>query len=287
MGGKEYPVAQAWAPGAAIAATQQFLGQRAFKKILFRNGLPLVFVFDGLRSADDGSVVVVGDLGAIYDRERTLFRGVRVHPEATLTLDDGGGAFRLYDFYGNVVPAASGRISVPLNGLGYFLRTDASAGSFARLLSAIRAARIGGIDPAEIVAHDLLGALASKPELRLTLTNVLNRPVAGKLDVTLAGRPLAVAAPSVTLKADKTATISIPVEGVAERADNLYPLAATFDAGADGVARTVLLAARFARLHRVELKAAVCAKSRRACYDYPFRVQMALTMAIERSSRDV
>ncbi len=46
------------------------------------------------------------------------------------------------------------------------------------------------------------------------------------------------------------------------------------------VARTVLLAARFARLHRVELKAAVCESPVQLVMN-PFRVQMALTMAIE------
>ena len=48
VGNKEYAVAQVWAPGAAVAATQHFIGQRAFKQILFKNGLPFVFVFDGL-----------------------------------------------------------------------------------------------------------------------------------------------------------------------------------------------------------------------------------------------
>jgi len=110
-------------PAVAVAATQNFIGQRRFKEILFKSGLPWVYVFDGLRSSDDGTLVVLGDLGAIYDRSRTLFRGVKTQADATLTLPDAGGQFVLYDFYGNPLPAAGGRISVPLNGLGYFLRT--------------------------------------------------------------------------------------------------------------------------------------------------------------------
>ena len=48
INGQEYAVAQVWAAGAAVAACQKFIGQRAFKEILFKNGLPWVFVFDGL-----------------------------------------------------------------------------------------------------------------------------------------------------------------------------------------------------------------------------------------------
>ena len=46
--GREYDVVQVWSPGAAVAASQKFIGQRPFKEILFKNGLPWVFVFDGL-----------------------------------------------------------------------------------------------------------------------------------------------------------------------------------------------------------------------------------------------
>ena len=48
--------------------------------------------------------------------------------DAAMTLSDGGGKFVLYDFYGNPLPAKGGKIVVPLDGLGYFLRTDGSHG---------------------------------------------------------------------------------------------------------------------------------------------------------------
>ncbi len=232
--GRVYPVVQAWPPAAAVAATQKFIGQRAFREILFRNGLPWIFIFDGLVSKDDGSIVVVGDLGAIYDRERTLFRTVQVKRDAALTIPDGGAEFRLYDFYGNVVPATSGIITVPLNGLGYFLRSNGRVGSFARLVAALRAAHISGVEPVEIVAHDLLGAPEMKPELWLTLTNVLNHPVKGRLDAALDGLRLRGVPRSVELKAHETSTVTIPVDGGVERADNLYALDARLDTGADG-----------------------------------------------------
>ena len=67
---------QSLPPAAAIAATQQFIGQRKFKEILFKNGLPWVFVFDGLNGPDDGSVAIVGDLGGVYERDLMMFRTV-------------------------------------------------------------------------------------------------------------------------------------------------------------------------------------------------------------------
>ena len=122
INGKDYAVAQVWAPGAAVAATQKFIGQRAFKEILFKNGLPWVFVFDGLPAkiggersgpinADDGAVVIVGDLSASYDKNRTLFRSVGVAKGARMELSNERGRFILYDFYGNPIPSVAGRIS--------------------------------------------------------------------------------------------------------------------------------------------------------------------------------
>ena len=50
----------------------------------------------------------------------------------------------LYDFYANPVPARDGKITVPLNALGHFLRTDGSRGSFAAIAEGVAAAQIIG-----------------------------------------------------------------------------------------------------------------------------------------------
>jgi hypothetical protein len=56
--------------------------------MLFKNGLPRVRVFDGIKSEDDGTVVIVGDLGGAYDKNRSLFRSVRVDKGAKLTINE-------------------------------------------------------------------------------------------------------------------------------------------------------------------------------------------------------
>ena len=260
----------AWSVAASVGAVQHFIGEREFREVLFKKGLPWVYLFDGLGgSADDGTVVVVGDIGEAFGAANVLFRTVRGLAEvaakealrtrlaalpadspdrapiqaelakyhvlrgAKMTIPAAGGKFSLYDFYGNPVPADRGRIVVPLNHQGFFLRPDGSKGSFAALVEAVRAARIEGYEPLEIIAHDLLAPIDRKPALRLTLTNVLNRPLAGKLSVSLGD--LKVEAPAaLSFGPHETKDIEAKVAGGQAAADNTYALAAAFDAGADG-----------------------------------------------------
>ena len=248
IAGQEYAVAQVWAPGAAVAACQKFIGQRAFKEILFKNGLPWVFVFDGLPQRvngertgsidpDDGTVVVVGDLSASYDKNRTLFRSVGLTPDARMELPDEGGRFGLLDFYGNPLPAAAGRIQIPLNQLGYFLRSDGRPGSFARLVAALRKAAISGLEPVELVARDLTAPVAAKPALRIKVTNVLNRPVEGTLGTTLDGLVVEPASQSVRLGAHESREVRFTVAGGKPTEDNNYRLLVTFDGGNEGMVK--------------------------------------------------
>lgn len=234
--GREAAVVQAWAPAAGVAAVQKFIGQRAFRELLFKNGLPWVLIFDGIDSEDDGTIVVVGDLGGAYDKNRSLFRSVRVEEDARLTIRDDGGAFRLLDFYGNPMPSQEGKIVVPLNGLGYFLRTDGSKGAFARLKSRLTEARIEGYAPVEIVAGDMTAPIESKPAIELRLTNVLNRPVEGRLTAQLGDLQLQAPAGDIHLEANQTRQIALQIAGGRAAANNGYPLSVVFDAGPDGKA---------------------------------------------------
>lgn len=239
--GKEVGVVQAWSPAAAVAATQSFIGQRPFKEILFKNGLPWVLLFDGLpddkgvvKNHDDGTAVIVGDLGGCYDKRRSLFRSVALAKDAQIEFPDGGGAFRLFDFYGNPLPARAGKIVVPLNGLGYFVRTNGRPGTFARLQKAIAGARIRGIEPVEILAGDLTAPVETHPRLKLRLTNVLNRPVAGTLRATMQGLTLSPAGQRVSLKPGESKEVFFAVSAGQASPENAYALSATFDAGKDG-----------------------------------------------------
>ncbi len=241
-----FSVCGAWSPAAAVAAVQKFIGERPFRELLFRNGLPWIFVFDGLPgNPDDGTVVVVGDLGATYDRDACLFRSVRglknleTHAPclegASLTLANPGGPFALYDFYGNPV-RSEGAITVPLNGLGYYLRSTGKSGSFAKLLGALATARIEGYEPLDIVARDFTEPLDRRPTLRLTLTNILNRPVTGLLYAKMSGVTLSPSAQDLDFAPHETKSVAVRATAGEARPDNTYHLSLLFDAGRDGKA---------------------------------------------------
>ncbi len=56
-----YPMA------AGVSAMQYFIGNREFREIFFKQGLPWVFVFDGENgNTEDGTVVALGDLNTIF-----------------------------------------------------------------------------------------------------------------------------------------------------------------------------------------------------------------------------
>ncbi|WP_260703695.1 DOMON domain-containing protein [Edaphobacter flagellatus] len=239
LDGQVYPVVQAWVPAAAVAATQKFIGQRAFNRLLFQNGLPWIFVFDGISTGEkqaqeeDGTVVVLGDLKALYDPNRTVFRSVKLLPDAELTVSNQGHFIRAYDFYGNEIQSDSDTIHVPLNGRGYFLRGDGRIGSFARLLAELKNANVTGYTPVEIIAHDMMTPVDQGSTLRLSLTNILNRPVTGQIHVALEGLKFVIAHQTISLAANETKDILFSIANEKPVASNTYNLSAEFD-GIDG-----------------------------------------------------
>ena len=262
----------AWSTAAAEGAAVHFIGQRDFREILFKNGLPWVMIFDGPKdSPDDGTVVVTGDLGNTFQKDGLLFRGVKGMAEVkekdallqkynglpadspdradlekqlaapenlsggSLTLQNPAAEFVLCDFYGNPVAPTGNTITVPLDTRGFYLRTTGAAGSLARLVQAVSDARIEGYEPVEIIAHDMLAPIESKPSLRLTLTNILNRPITGSLQVSLGDLTLDAPA-TVSFQAHESKNLLIPVTGGSPQDDNTYPLKVRFDAQQDGYA---------------------------------------------------
>ena len=262
-------VSNVWPTAAAMGTVQNMIGERDFNELLFKNGLPWIMLFDGYKgNPDDASVVVCGDIGEAFGAENVLFRGVRGQKEiadkaglrkklAQLSPDSperksieeklaeysaltGGKitikadpSFRVYDYYGNLLPVKGNKIEIPLSFQGYFLRTDGSKGSFARLKEALKKGYIEGYEPVEIVAKDMVSRIGQKAEVELLLTNILNRPVKGALIVKL-GDLTTDAPKSVSLKPNETKSIHVKVTGGTPAAGNVYPMNVTFDAGKDG-----------------------------------------------------
>ena len=272
-------VTDAWSTAASVSAAVHFIGQRPYSRLLFQNGLPWVMVFDGVGAdgkpnVDDGTIVVVGDLGEEFQKDLLLHRTIHstrhldeyeaataklasmptdapaeeratlvkqireltlVH-DATMTVDNPDGKFKLYDFYGNPVDTKGGPIVVPLDGRGFFLRSDGTPGSFDALTKAVTDSKTEGFECAELIAHDLLAPIESHPSLKITITNVLNRPISGTLAVTLGS--LQLEAPGyLSFAAGETRDVDLKVTGGSSVESNVYPVSMKFDAGADGFSR--------------------------------------------------
>ncbi|MCX7934740.1 MAG: hypothetical protein N3A66_05720, partial [Planctomycetota bacterium] len=270
-------VLQTWSVGAAVGAFQHFVGERDFRELLFKNGLPFVMVFDGEKderggiNPEDGTVVVLGDMGAIYGFDNVDFRTVRslaevakkelmrrqladlavnsperaalakqiAAPEpirnASMTIEAQGDAFRLYDFYGNPVLPQDGKIVIPLDARGFYLRGNGQPGSFAALIAALQKAHISGYEPLAKKARDMIAPIGKGAAVRLELTNILNRPISGALAVTLGN--LQIEYPKhIAFAPHETRDIEVKVIGGEPRPENEYPLRLVFDAGADGLA---------------------------------------------------
>ncbi len=260
-----------WSAAAAMGAVQNLIGEREFKELLFKNGLPWVMVFDGYNgNREDGTVTIAGDLGEAFGAENVLFRNVRSLTEArkriqrreklkTLSHDseeykvikeeldtyypitDGkmivkaDPTFLLYDFYGNRISPKNGIYEIPLNYQGYYMRVNGKKGSFERLIKSISNSRIEGYEPLEIVAKDFTQTISKNSEMELILTNILNRPVKGDLNVSIEGLTLAYPK-AISFKANETKIIKVKIQEGHANAENKYPLEVYFDAGKDGFA---------------------------------------------------
>lgn len=227
-------ISATWSPAAAVGAVQHLVGERDFKELLFKDGLPWVMLFNGYNNdPDDGTAVVCGDIAQAFGAEHVLYRSVKLSG-GSMTLPDNP-PFKLYDFYGNPVPPVDGKIIIPLNSQGYYLRTDGTKGSFAKLMASLREARIEGYQPVEIIAKDMTAPVSPNAVMQLQLRNILNRPLQGRLQVSLGN--LTVAAPAtVSLRPHEVLTVPVKITGGQAAPDNRYRLAVQFDAGRDGAA---------------------------------------------------
>lgn len=223
-----------WSVCAAVAAFSTMIGDRPFNEMMFKNGLPWVLVFDGMAGADgkvnreDGSVVVIGDLAPVFGANTLPFRTV-ARKNAKMVIQAPDDSFGLFDSYANPVPTKDGVITLPLDGSGFYLRGNGQPGSFDKLLTALKTSRLDGIDPVEIKSVDFLSAVDDgNAQAHLIVTNVLNRPVTGTLNVSVAGLTLKTDSQQLTLEGGQTLDVLIPVTGGKPTADNSYALSSTF-----------------------------------------------------------
>ncbi len=216
---------------------------------------------------DDGTLVVCGDIGALFAKEgerKGLFKTVRSLKEvetkeelrrklqnmsaddpgraevveqlnrfqafqgATLTIPAADAHFSLYDSYGNEIEQQGDNIVIPLDSRGFFLRADPDVrGSFTELVTRVKKAKIKGIEPVEMIAHDMKKPVDLGPEMQLRITSMLNRPVEGTLSVKLGSLKLEYPR-KLSFEPRERKWVDVRVVGGTASPDNTYPLEASF-----------------------------------------------------------
>ena len=267
-GSEQRHVNHTWSVGASVGAFQHFVGERTFKELLFRPGLPTAMQFIGT-DPEDSTVVVAGDLGAVFGHDTFGLRTCRSLAELNeketwraqlkaLPVDSSERAklveriaapqpfrdcsmtiaadarYGLYDFYGNAVDAKDGKIFIPLDARGFYLRGNGTPGSAAALITAIKGGYIAGLAPVTLQIADALAPIAQKSAFTLILQNVLNRPVTAKLTATVAGLTVTIPG-SIALQPGERVEVPIHITGGSAHADNRYAARIVADFGADGV----------------------------------------------------
>lgn len=262
------PTAAAWPQTAALGAVQHMIGERKFKEILFKKGLPWVVIFDSNKNDEDGTIVICGDIGESFGTENVLYRGVRSQSEIDqkemirellqklppgspradslskelkiyypwknvwMTLKEQS-FFKIYDLYGNEIKAINGFITIPLGSSCYYAKADGSKGSFLRLQNTLRKAIINGYEPMEIIAKDLTERIENKPTLQIIINNILNRKINATVNIKL-GNLVLNYSEKISLQPFESKIIEAKVISGKSNETNTYSLRAEIDAGNNG-----------------------------------------------------
>ena len=154
---------------------------RPFQRLLFLTHLPWAFQFG---EGTDAVVVVFGRLHAPHgaDIRDTLWWQLNLEMGGTMAIDNSDGALQFYDIAGNPEFVGEKQVTLPMDYLARYIRCP--KGGAALIAERLRAARIEGVRPVEIIARDFTTPLDSdQAEARVTLHNLLNRAVTGALSV--------------------------------------------------------------------------------------------------------
>jgi hypothetical protein len=262
---------------ASYGAVQHFIGEREFKEILFRNGLPWVFVFDGPDgNPDDGTVVIVGDIAPLFGGKKTtgvLFETVRSLDElaakaklkkklAALPADAAKERAKLiaqieepmpftnatmtvelpsgcavYDYYGNAVDAPANKIELSLDEQGIFLRGNPERKGSFREL-------LDALRESKIEGIEPLETIAYDMTAPIKTKPVVKLRLTSQRNHPIRGRlkvklgELDIEYPSeLNFKPREQKWVEVKVAGGQAVTVNTYPLELKFDAGKDGIAR--------------------------------------------------
>ena len=175
-------------PSAVATSTLcHFLTGRRFQRMLSLNHLPFAFQFG---NDPDAVVMLVGRLqsrlsfyGPAFEPRNVPWGQLLLGDGGTITIDNADGRLECYDMAGNQVFKKQRAFTIPLDYRAYYLL--APQGGVQLVQQRLNAATLKGMRPVEIIARDL-GAPVDAPgtQVKVTLHNLLNRPLTGTLTLT-------------------------------------------------------------------------------------------------------
>ena len=216
---------------AATAAFNYFVTGKGFEKIVFKNHLPWVFQF-GKDTDNEALLVVFGQLmtiGGNNPKER-LWSQVDATNGGEMTIDKADNLLQFYDLAGNPMYAGEKSIKLPMTIFPTYITCKKGPVAAAER---IKAAKIEGKRPVEILPRDFSKPIAKGVPLNVDLHNCLNRKIDGKLVVSKMpeGFSLKATDQAVELDAGQTKTVTFEVADAKASMANAYPF--TFDFASD------------------------------------------------------
>jgi len=166
---------------AATAAVNSFLKGRRFRGMLFPDHLPWAFQFGERQEAVAvllGRLMPLGRAGL----EGLPWKQLAGDPPGVLVLDNSKAELEFFDAVGNPVFVGEPEVRIPGDAPPHYVWCP--RGGEVGLRHGLGAARLEGFRPVEIIARDFTSGLTGPgAHLRVTLRNLLNREIDGRLKV--------------------------------------------------------------------------------------------------------
>ncbi|MGD0091455.1 MAG: hypothetical protein ABSE73_16170 [Planctomycetota bacterium] len=217
---------------AALAANALnfFLTGRPFQRMLFLQHVPFAFQFG---KDPDAVVILLGrlrpNLSAFGGGNRdSLWWQLNLRQGGTITIDNPDGKLEFYDMAGNRAFQDRQAVTLPLDLQAHYIR--APKDGMALIEARLKAARIEGLRPVEIIAHDFGAPVDSgAAQVRVTVHNLLNRPATGALRLAPPeGFALASNLVQVQLGAGETKDFTVAITKGVPSPVNMYELSYDF-----------------------------------------------------------
>jgi len=174
---------------------------------------PWIWVFRGKTRAVAAVVGRSGLKGQSWDQQDR---------DGRMILDALGGKLSAFDRYGDPLPMADGKYTIPLTVSPYYVATKPK--HLKELAKALESAVVEGIAPVQIAIPDFTAPLERKPPLRIRLQNAYNAPLAGKvtLDVPSAITLEKAALDFGPLGPGQTVELAFPITAATPLPENRY-----------------------------------------------------------------